>query len=120
MGKANAGGQAIVLAISLLSGGCGALGLEPCNADLSWKVTPTEANLTVGESITANAEAFGCSGTEPLEEDMRWSSEDPAVASVNEKTGQITAEAAGSTIIVGEDVGRYGIGPVEIPVTVEP
>lgn len=118
MGRAP--GQAIALTISLLLGGCGVLGPEACDSDLTWRVTPTEANLAVGESITAEAEAFGCSGTEPLEEDMRWHSEDPAVASVNEMTGQIRAEAAGSTIIIGEDLGPYGIGPVEIPVKIEP
>lgn len=118
MGKAAV--QALALTISLLIGGCGVVGPEACNADLTWRVTPTEARLAVGESMTVKGEAFGCSGTERLEEDVRWSSEDPAVASVNDMTGQVTAEAVGSTIIIGEDLGRYGIGPVEIPVTVEP
>lgn len=111
---------AIAVTIPLLLGGCNVLGPAGCDADLRWRVTPTEANLRVGESITADAEASGCGGTKPLEVDMRWSSEDPAVAGVNEMTGRITAEAAGSTIIMGEDLGRYGIGPVEVPVTVEP
>ena len=111
-------GITFVVAASLM--GCGTLDPDVCTADLTWRVTPTEANLTVGESVTAEAEAFGCGGREPLAEEMRWSSADPTVASVNEITGLISAEATGITKIIGVDMGPYGIGPVEIPVTVEP
>lgn len=114
--------QAIVklaaLVILVFVGACGLVGPEACTDDLRWTVTPTEADLAVGESVTVRAEAFGCGGEEPLQEEMRWSSADPAVASVDEVTGQVTANAPGSTRILGEDVGPYRIGPVEIQVTV--
>ena len=109
-----------LLGVAMLVGGCGVLGPEACTSDLSWRVTPEEAQLAVGESSIARAEAFGCGGREPLDEDMRWTSADPAVASVDPMTGRITAEAPGNTTIIGEDVGPYRIGPVEIPVTVLP
>lgn len=112
--------KAIALALSVVFGGCGVVGPEACTMELSWRVTPAEAALAMGESITTKAEDYGCGGTDRLEEDMRWSSEDPTVAAVDEMTGQITAQAVGSTTIIGEDMGRYGIGPVQIPVTVEP
>ncbi len=108
----------LVVAASVM--GCGVLDPDVCTLDLTWRVTPTEASLAVGESVTAKAEAFGCSGRQPLAEEMRWSSDDPTVASVNEITGLISAEATGITKIIGEDMGPYGIGPVEIRVTVEP
>ncbi|MGH7483022.1 MAG: Ig-like domain-containing protein [Longimicrobiales bacterium] len=110
---------AIVMVVSLVAS-CGFLAGEACTDDLSWRVTPTEATLDVGESTTVKAEALGCGGTEPLEEDMRWSSEDPSVASVDPITGLITGHAEGSTTVTGEDLGRYGIGPVVVPVVVEP
>jgi hypothetical protein len=93
---------------------------EVCTDELTWKVTPMDIDLSVGESIRVTAEAFTCGGTEPLEEDMRWSSGDPHVVSVGETTGTVSAEAAGSTFVFGEDVGPYRIGPVEIPVIVRP
>lgn len=114
-----AGIIAVALAVSALLGGCGGLGPEVCTDELGWRVHPAEANLMIGESITAEAEAFTCGGKESLEVDVRWSSENPAVASVNEKTGRITAKGAGTTKISDEDLGPYGIGPVEIPVEVE-
>lgn len=110
----------VVLSGAVVLGGCGVLDPDLCTGDLSWRVTPTEANLAVGKSVIVEAEALGCGGREPLEEEMRWASEDPAVATVNAMTGRVTAEGAGTTKIIGEDVGPYGIGPVAIPVTVEP
>jgi hypothetical protein len=109
-------GQAIAVGISLSLGGCGIMG-PGCDTVLSWSVTPTEATLAVGESITATAEANDCGGPGV---NIRWSSENPAVASVNAMTGLISGVTAGSTTIVGEDLSHYGIGPVQIPVSVEP
>lgn len=109
----------VALAVPALFGGCGGLGPEVCTDELGWRVHPTEANLMVGESTTAEAEAFTCGGKQSVQVDVRWTSENPAVAGVDETTGRITAKAAGTTKIRGEDVGPYGIGPVEIPVNVE-
>ena len=105
---------------AFLFAGCGVLSPKVCPTDLRWTVSPSAAELTVGESITARAEALGCGGTERLEEEMRWSSEDSAVAVVDRTTGRVTAQAPGHTRILGEDIGPYRIGPVRIPVTVSP
>lgn len=105
--------------VAVLLAGCGVGGpLVACPADLTWSVSPEKAELAVGQSTVVRAEAFGCGGTEALEEDMRWTSADPEVATVNLTTGRVTAIAPGSTVITGVDEGPYGIGPVEIPVTV--
>jgi uncharacterized protein YjdB len=79
-----------------------------------------EATLSVGASVTAEARAYGCGGSKRLEESMRWHSEDPSVATVDETTGEITGMNPGGTTVVGEDLGPYRIGPVAIPVTVGP
>ena len=112
--------RVVLLLAAVLGTGCDVLGPSVCPADLRWSVSPREADLTVGESVIARAEALGCGGTERLEEEMRWTSTDPTVATVNEVTGRITARGAGNARVIGEDLGPYRIGPVEVPVTVSP
>lgn len=112
-------GATTVLLISVLAGsGCELLPFQECESDLRWSYSPDEATLPIGESFTAEAKAFGCGGTERLDVDMRWSSDNRFIASVDSMTGRVTAQSEGTTTIVGEDLGRYGIGPVAIPVTV--
>ena len=105
---------------ALLLGGCGLVGPEVCTRELGWRVSPDEVELSVGQSTTVRAEAFSCGGKEALEVEMRWTSGDPQVATVERITGRVTATGNGTTVITGEDEGPYGIGPVEIPVTVAP
>lgn len=109
-----------LLTTAVLLGGCSLVGPEACTDDLTWRVSPDEVELALGQSTTVQAEAFGCGGKEPLEEDMRWTSADQEVATVDLTTGRVTAMGTGATAITGEDEGPYGIGPVEIPVTVAP
>ncbi len=104
-------------AVSLL-GGCDADTPTFCPGDLRWEVSPTSASLSVGDTVTATAEALGCGGTQRLEEDMRWTSRDSTIARVDSITGTIRAQSVGQTEIIGEDRGRYRIGPVLIPVQV--
>ena len=113
-------GAWIVFTAGLLISSCDLLPFESCQADLQWRLTPTAAILRVGQSVVVKAEALGCGGTKPLEEDMRWTSQDTAIADVEERSGKVTARAVGETTIIGEDLGKYGIGPFTVPVTVTP
>ncbi len=104
----------------LLLSGCGIIGPEVCTDELSWRVTPTQATLMVGESTTVAAAGLTCGGKKSVEVDMRWSSDNPAIATVHETSGRITAITPGTTEIRGHDVGPYRIPPVAISVTVTP
>lgn len=110
----------VTLAAVALLGGCNLVEPEACTSDLTIRVSPEAVELTVGGSSTVRAEAFGCGGRQPLEEDMRWTSADPDVATVDRVSGHVTAIGPGSTVITGDDEGPYAIGPIEIPVTVAP
>ena len=114
------GAAVLLLGAVVVLGACDAISPAVCTADLQSVVSPTSAVLSVGDSATATAEAFGCGGTQRLEEDMRWSSRDSTVADVDPKTGMVRARSVGQTEIIGEDLGPYGIGPVRIPVEVTP
>lgn len=107
-----------VLAVVLTA--CDALDPEACTSDLRARVTPARATLAPGDTLTVRAEALGCGGTQGLEEEMRWRSENPSIASVSEIPGLVTAVGAGEVRIIGDDLGPFGIGPVVIPITVTP
>jgi fumarylacetoacetate (FAA) hydrolase family protein len=76
--------------------------------------------MRVGETFVVVAKAFGCGGRDELTVDMRWSTSHPEVAMVHELTGRVSAVGIGDAIITGRDLGRYGIGPVQVDVTVLP
>ena len=52
------------------------------------------ASMNIVPSFTSDVE-----GVEPTYKDVRWSSSDPSVVSVNETTGELKANAAGSAVI---------------------
>ena len=107
-----------IVVSALLISGCDIIGPQACTDELGWRVTPTELHLKPGESATVTAEGLTCGGRKSLEVDMRWSSDDPGIATVEEASGRVKGVAAGTTKIRGEDHGPYGIPPVTIPVTV--
>jgi hypothetical protein len=109
-----------VVVVPLLLAACDALDPAVCTSDLQVRITPDSATLAVGDTLTVRAEALGCGGTQRLEEEMRWSSEAPSIASVTPVPGLVTAIAPGEVRIVGDDLGPFGIGPVVIPITVTP
>ncbi len=113
-------GVPLAMCALLLMSGCGISGPEACTLELGWRVTPTETRLRVGESTSAVAEGLTCGGTKSVRVDMRWASDDAAIATVGDTSGQITAVAPGATRIIGRDVGPYGIPEVSVSVTVVP
>jgi uncharacterized protein YjdB len=70
-------------------------------------VNPTSATLDVGDDLRATAEFRGCGGTRRLTDEITWSSQDPAIASVGASTGVITARAPGVTTITPSGA-KYG------------
>ena len=61
----------------------------------SVEVIPSTLSLTVGQSFDAEAVVLPVGASQSL----RWTSSNPAMATVNQVTGQITAIAAGSVTI---------------------
>lgn len=52
------------------------------------------ASMNIVPSFTSDV-----AGVEPTYKDVKWSSSDPSIVSVNEKTGELKANAAGSAVI---------------------
>lgn len=78
-----------------------------CTQDLRTQVEPRNRTVRVGESYTAAASAWGCSGTRLLSDEWRYFAVDTAIARVDSVTGRVTARAVGTTD-VGARGTRYG------------
>ncbi len=76
-------------------------------------VTPSSLELVEGETakLTARLLPWNATGS------VYWSSKNPAVAQINENTGEVTAIAAGQTTITVN--GPSGLS-VDVPVTIKP
>lgn len=98
--------------------GCGVVGPEICTLELGWTVRPTEATLRVGETVVVSASAWTCGGKKELEVDMRWTTADTTIIIVGQRSGLVVAIGTGNAVLNGEDLGPYGIGPVEVPIDV--
>ena len=96
----------ILLALCIGASGCEVLA-PACTDDLSQRVEPTAATITVGEQLKATTQFYGCRGSRRLSDEITWSSANPDVASVDRSTGVITGRAMGSTRITpnGEKYG---------------
>ena len=71
------------------------------------RVSPTTADLTVGQRVTATAEFRGCRGERRLSDVISWSATDSTVATVHPTNGEIIGRAAGTTTVVPRGA-RYG------------
>jgi hypothetical protein len=107
-----------LLGLRAVLSGCGLLESEECPSDLRWAYEPKQANVRVGESFVARAQAFGCAGTQELTVDMRWTSSDFNVAAVDERSGRVVATGVGQATLEGRDLSPFNIGPFEIPIVV--
>src|SRR5688572_4225135 len=91
--------------------------LRGCSDDLVMRVDPRSRTLSVGESYTAAASAWGCGGTRRLSDEWRYFAVDTTVARVDSVTGRVTARGVGTTD-VGARGTRYGDSPSRSRVTV--
>jgi hypothetical protein len=87
-----------------------------CTAELVVIAKPNPVNIAVGDTVTVSASRSTCGGQIVNPETATWTSNAPAIATVDAVTGLVRGVAPGTTYLMG--VGRTVnfIGPV--PVTV--
>ena len=62
---------------------------------------PVTAEMEVGSSMSfAPSFTSDVNGVEPTYKDVKWESQDPSIASIDERTGEITAHKAGTVKII--------------------
>jgi hypothetical protein len=107
----------LIISVLALSSAIGCSIVAPnCPDDLLLRVDPTEATISVGESITATGEFRGCGGRQHLDDDILWSSADSSIARVDAATGRITGRTPGATVVQARGA-RYGsLPPIAITV----
>ena len=100
--------RVVWLASFLAIGSCGLL---PCGADdLDIRFVPSEVTLVVGQTQTSRLELGACHFNRTVSDRITWTSDEPAVASVDSLSGQITGRSAGSTTVRarGDTYGYLG------------
>ena len=89
--------------------------VSPCGSDdLSYRVTPSDRAIVVGERFTPQAEFLGCRGREVLRDAITWRARDTTIVRVDTNSGEVRGVATGTTFVEWKGA-RYGNG---IPVTV--
>ena len=88
-------------------------------SELGWSVEPSTQTLRVGRTFTVRARAWSCGGREAVPIDVVWTVSDSTVLRVAQN-GQVTGLRTGNAAVQGTDRSRYGVGPLEVPVTVQP
>jgi hypothetical protein len=79
-----------------------------CTDDLSWRLTPRERTLRVGESFTPELALFGCRGSRRLSDVVTWATENGDVVAVDAATGRVAALAAGQATVTAS-AAHYGV-----------
>ena len=67
-----------------------------CPADLRWQLAPRDTIVTVNARFNVRFTVLGCAGTRVLSDSMTWTSSDPSVATVEPRTGAVTAIRVGT------------------------
>ena len=71
---------------------------------------PETQEMEVGGSLVLSPEfTSDVDGVQPTYKDVKWSSSDQSVASINERTGEIIAHAAGQTTIVVTTANEWSV-----------
>jgi hypothetical protein len=89
-----------------------------CNTDLRMRLSPREATLHVGQSLTPDARFFTCSGQQQVDTPTAFASDAPEIVNVSVDGRTLHAVAPGATRVRlnGGEWGSVG----DIQVTVEP
>lgn len=95
---------AVLFGVFVLSAsGCGLTDPSPCLGDeVHFTVEPGVTFLKVGESVTLKAERLTCDRRVRTQEFPDWYSVDPSVATVDRRTGRVTAVGVGTAQINGD------------------
>ena len=81
----------------------------------SVEISPPNATLKVGESVTFSAQPRDANGAALTGHGVSWSSSNAQVASVN-SSGRVTAVSAGGAIISAQSEGEVGLATVTVSV----
>lgn len=82
-----------------------------CPSDLRWELAHRDTTVAVNAGFNMRLTLLGCAGTERLSDTVSWASSDPAVATVDARTGAVTAVSAGTAQIAGK-TSRYSISVI--------
>ncbi len=94
--------------------------VEVCTNELTVRLTPRDAALVVGQSLTPDARFLTCGGRERLSLPTNFVSDQPAIVSVSADGLTLRAEAPGSAR-VSLNGGEYGSGgDIVLTVTAAP
>lgn len=88
-----------------------------CTRELGVVVTPRDTTISTSQSFGIEAYGTSCGGKEILTLDVLWESSDSAVLDVTE-AGIVTAVQPGTGFARGVDRSRWGVGRVEVTITV--
>lgn len=88
-----------------------------CTDELGARYEPETLSLKVGEAEQLSVTLLSCGGTEVLEDDITWLSDNPDIASVVPDSGVVTALSEGETFVRASGAFYGEVGGV--PVTVE-
>jgi len=103
----------LIAAIAILTVGCDGLGFgKACTSELGTRFSPADTTVQVGQSFQVSVQLSSCGGAQQLTDVITWQAEDPAVATVDGRSGRVVARSPGTTRILasGEQYGSIG-GP---------
>ena len=80
----------------------------------SVEVFPPAKTLQVDEHLQFDATPYDSEGNSLLGRQVRWSSENNAVASVDEKSGEAAGKSPGSVKVIVESEGKLNAAPVTV------
>jgi alpha-tubulin suppressor-like RCC1 family protein len=81
-------------------------------------ITPDSTNLVLGATMTLTAQVKDDQGTTLADRAVRWSSNAPAIASIDSVTGTVKALAGGSALITATSEGKSRTARVVVQVPV--
>ena len=100
-----------VACVLVIAFACDTLSLSmACPDDIRARFTPADTNMVVGDVFTASVQVTLCGGTQSVTDTFAWHSQDPTVASVDPRNGQVIGQGPGETRIgaIGDRVGLVG------------
>jgi len=105
----------LVVSIAALAGACDGIG-EVCTLELGARFTPADTAIQVGQSFQPSVQLSSCGGKQQLNDVISWHAEDPAVASVDGRSGRVAGQAVGTTRILASGAHYGSVGGLQVAV----